>query len=697
MVTRLGDRLVAARRRRFVGRENERELFRSALTAPELPFVVLHVYGPGGVGKTTLLKEFIAVAAELGIPTLYVDARNVDPSPEGVMAALQLALGLTSPENPVDVMAERGGRQVLFFDTFELLAPLVTWLREVLLPQLPDDTLIVFGDRRPPVPAWYTDPGWQDLIHILALRNLSPNESKDYLSRRNIPAEHHDEVLTFTHGHPLALSLVADVFAHKGDVRFQAEATPDVVKALLEQLVQKVPGPSHRTALEVCALVRVTTEALLSAVLDTPDVHELFDWLRGLSFIESGPLGLFPHDLAREALTADLRWRNRNWYSELHRRIRNFYTSGLEKASLLEQQRILFDYIFLHRDNPVVRPYLEWQESGTSVPGAMWEEDEPRLVEMVREFEGDASAQIAAYWFRREPAGVLVFRDTEQNPTGFLLSLSLEQLTDADAEVDPAIDRARRFLSVKAPLRTGEAARHFRFWMASDTYQSVSPVQSLIFVNAVRQYFTPGLVYSFFPTADPAFWAPLFAYADLHPVPEAEFEVGGRRYGVYGHDWRVVPVMSWLSLLAEREIAAAPDQVAPAPSPSPVVVLSEQEFESAVQEAMRNYARPEVLKSSPLLQSRLVIERVGASASRTERLTALQELLVEACAYLQRTPREAKFYRAVLHTYIKPAATQELAAEMLDLPFSTFRRHLKQGMARVCEIVWQWELHGITT
>lgn len=697
MTLRLADRLVAARRRRFVGRENERELFRSALAAPELPFVLLHVYGPGGVGKTTLLKEFIAIAGELGVPTLYVDARNVDPSPEGVLAALQLSLGLTAPEHPIEVMAARGGRQVLLFDTGELLAPLVTWLREVLLPQLPDDTLIVFGDRRPPVPAWYTDPGWQDLIHILPLRNLSPNESKDYLSRRNIPSEHHDEVLTFTHGHPLALSLVADVFAHKGDVRFHAEATPDVVKALLEQLVQKVPGPSHRTALEVCALVRVTTEALLSAVLDAPDVHELFDWLRGLSFIESGPLGVFPHDLAREALSADLRWRNRNWYAELHRRVRNFYTSGLEKASVLEQQSILFDYIFLHRDNPMVRPFLEWQESGTSVPGAMREEDAPKLVEMVRSHEGNESAEIAAHWFNRQPGSVLVFRDTEQNPTGFLMALSLEQVTEEDAEVDPAVRGALAYLNTHAPLRAGEVAKHFRFWMAADTHQAVSPVQSLIFVNTVRHYFTPGLVYSFFPCADAAFWAPLFAYADLHPVADADFEVGGKRYGVYGHDWRAVPVMAWLTLLAEREIAASPDQVAPAPAPSPVVVLSEQEFGTAVQEVIRNYTRPEALKSSPLLQSRLVIERAGANAARPERIAALQRLVMDACDNLQRSPREAKLYRALSHTYIKPAPTQEAAADLLDLPFSTYRRHLKQGITRVCEIMWQWELNGTAT
>lgn len=697
MTSRLSDRLVAARRRRFVGRESEREMFRTALESPELPFVVLHVYGPGGVGKTTLIKEFIAIAGEMGVPTLYVDARNVDPSPEGMLVALQLALGLTIPENPVDVLAARGGRQVLVVDTFELLAPLVTWLREVFLPQLPDDTLIVFGDRRPPVPAWYTDPGWQDLIQNLPLRNLSPNESKDYLSRRNIPSEQHEEVLTFTHGHPLALSLVADVFAQKGDVRFHAEATPDVVKALLEQLVQKVPGPTFRTALEVCALVRVTTEALLANVLETPDVHDLFDWLRGLSFIESGPLGLFPHDLAREALTADLRWRNRIWYAELHRRIREFYTASLENSSGLEQQRLLFDYVFLHRDNPVVKPFLEWQEAGTSVPTPMREDDEPRLLEMVRRFEGAESARLAAYWFQRQPGSVIVFRDTEHKPSGFLMTLALEQISDDVADADPAIKCALRFLNINAPLRPGEVARYFRFWMSGDTYQDVSPIQSLIFINAVRHYFTPGIVYSFLPTADAAFWAPLFAYADLHLVATAGFEVGGRHYGVYGHDWRAVPVMAWLSLLGDREIAATPEQVAPAPAAAPVLVLSEPDFASAVHEVIRNYARMDALKSSPLLQSRLVFERSGATAGRGERIAALQRLVTESCELLQRSPRDVKLYRAIFHTYIKPAATQEQAAELLDLPFSTFRRHLKQGMTRVSDVLWQWELHGVDT
>lgn len=81
-------------------------------------------------------------------------------------------------------------------------------------------------------------------------------------------------------------------------------------------------------------------------------------------------------------------------------------------------------------------------------------------------------------------------------------------------------------------------------------------------------------------------------------------------------------------------------------------------------------------------------------ANTTERATALQGLLKEAAQSLQAAPREARLYRALHHTYFQPAPTQEQAAELLDIPFSTYRRHLKEGIARVVELLWQKELEG---
>jgi hypothetical protein len=61
---------------------------------------------------------------------------------------------------------------------------------------------------------------------------------------------------------------------------------------------------------------------------------------------------------------------------------------------------------------------------------------------------------------------------------------------------------------------------------------------------------------------------------------------------------------------------------------------------------------------------------------------------------LQSSPKEVRLYKAVYHTYIQPAPTQEVAAELLDLPFSTYRRHLKDGLSRLVDLLWQWELAG---
>ncbi len=89
-----------------------------------------------------------------------------------------------------------------------------------------------------------------------------------------------------------------------------------------------------------------------------------------------------------------------------------------------------------------------------------------------------------------------------------------------------------------------------------------------------------------------------------------------------------------------------------------------------------------------------MLDRAGRTAEARQRAAALQALIKSTAEALQASPRDAKLYRAVYHTYLQPAPTQEQAAELLDLPFSTYRRHLKSGMQRLAEISWQQEIGG---
>src|SRR3954469_23704599 len=88
LTSTVADRLKSARRRRFVGRAAELELFVAALAAPEPPFTVLWIHGPGGVGKTALLGALADAAADVGVGAVSLDLRTIEPSPPAFKAEL---------------------------------------------------------------------------------------------------------------------------------------------------------------------------------------------------------------------------------------------------------------------------------------------------------------------------------------------------------------------------------------------------------------------------------------------------------------------------------------------------------------------------------------------------------------------------------------------------------------------------------
>jgi hypothetical protein len=98
-----------------------------------------------------------------------------------------------------------------------------------------------------------------------------------------------------------------------------------------------------------------------------------------------------------------------------------------------------------------------------------------------------------------------------------------------------------------------------------------------------------------------------------------------------------------------------------------------------------------MLGRSPLLHTRLLRDRAGDEEPDAD---TLESLLNEAVETLRQHPQDDKLLRAVDRTYVRPAATQERAAEVLGLPFSTYRRHLSIGVARIVSWLWDKEVHG---
>lgn len=676
-------RLESARRRAFVGRDAELELFASALAAPEPPFVVLHLHGPGGIGKSTLLEAFAARAEELGQGWARLDGRGVEGSPEGFRRALAAATGDGPPP------------RVLLVDAYEALAPIDGWLREELVPSLSGRTLVVLAGRDPPAPGWREDAGWRELARSVALRNLAPEHARALLERRGVREEQIPEALAFTHGHPLALALVADVLAQEApEVGLTAERSLDVVQVLVQRFTSGIPSPLHREALEVCAHARTTTERLLADGLGREDVHAVFEWLRGLSFVECGPAGLLPHDLARDALDADLRWRNPEAYAALHRRVRAHVVARLTTARGVDAQRAFFDLLFLHRNNPAARPMYRWKELGRGVAEPATAADRKRIVELAGRHLGEEETARVERWLAVPPAAAFVYREGVEPVSAFALHLDLQGASERDLAADPVARVAWEHVRSRAPLRAGEEADLARAWADAELGLDVpSRGTELIALVSTRSWMTrPKLAWSFI-AADPAVWSAFMEHLTFERLPGGVVVGNGRTVAVFAHDWRVMPFSAWLEVMGEREIVVGSADLSPRPhaQPEPLVVLSQPEFEEAVRQALRDFTSPEALRGSVLLRSRVVLDRAGGGAL----VPALQALLREAAASLAAHPREEKLHRAVQRTYLEPAPTQERAAELLRLPFGTYRRHLLAGVERIAAWLWDRELFGL--
>jgi len=688
---RLKDILQQQRKKNFVGRQKEIAFFEGLLKEKEPAYHLIYIYGPGGQGKTTLLKQFADYCKENNVPCIQLDGRYIESHPDSFKKALQS----TSPFETKDVaeaIDAHKGNTVLLIDSYEKLRSLDDWLRMEFLPELPENVITVISSRSNLSTNWKNDPGWQSITKIFALKELTKEESTQLLNRRNIPSDQVKRIVDYTHGNPLALSVVADMFDQRKDSRFDPLDSPDIMKTLLEQFVQEVPSPAHKAALELCSLVYVTTEKIIEEVLNPQMAHELFNWLTTLTFVEKGPAGIYPHDLARDAITSEMHWRNPEWYRHLHIKTQQFFISRLLKLSGEKQREILFGLMFLHRLNPEVKPFLEFQEAGNTRQEMMKESDREPILAMVKKYEGNTAAEYVSKWMGHEAADTWVFRDAEKTPAGFVLKINMEKIS---GKTNDKVIGALLPYKKEWAIGDGELMTVFRSWMSRDHYQNVSAVQSAIFLGIVQCYFTPGLAVSMIRCVNPEFWQQILNYADLHHIPELDHELNEQRYGWYMHDWRKRPPLAWLDLMGKREIHE--EETSEVQILTAEQGITEQKFVDAVHDALKQIKNPKKIVGNVLLKSQLVKQAAENGTTELDLALILADKLSKAIASLENSAKEETLHRVLYRTFINPVGSQEQTADFLYMSFSTYRRQVKKGVEKVADILWLEEKSQVVT
>jgi len=653
--TSLGDIIDDARQRGFVGRRPELRSFDGAV-AGSSPRRVLFVHGPGGIGKTTLLLQMRSRARLAGRDVALIDGGEIDPSPEGFAAAIRVA----------------GGGGVLLVDGYEQLAPIDGWLRRELIPSLPAGTVVVLAGRDPPAPPLRTDPGWRQLLAIHRLDHLDDADSANLLAHAGVPAGAREPLVRLGRGHPLALALLADV-ARAGVVPQALADVPDLISALLESLLREAPSDAHLVGLATCARAWLTTEDLLRDTVGS-DAPAIWSWLRRRPFVACGPRGLTPHDLARDVLDAEFQRRSPERYRALHRVIHNHVVAGIRAAGGTDRQLLAQQLLFLHRHSPHTAAFFALRRQGSAAVVPARRDEYGRLVWMVRRAQGTAAADLAERWLADQPEQISVVR-TEEGVAGFAYHL-LCPTGSAMEQRDPVVRAVLDHVARTAAVRPGEQIDITRFFGGArdgdrDQYAVLSGAVSSIILWCTRP-----LAWSFVVFVDAAYWRPYLDYLGFQLA--VEVDLGGVRHVVYGHDWRRFPVDQWLDLMNVREQAGGAG-----PPPASILrppPLDQGRFRAAVRSALRTLNRPDQLAGNPLVGSALATDVAGLRAA-----------VEEAIARLADEPKGDQLRAVVRRTFLRPASSQEAAAELLGLPFSTYRRYLAKAVEQVTETLWAVE------
>ena len=672
VVSRFDERLRAARARRFAGRAAERAAFAAVLKG-DAPTAVLWVCGPGGIGKSALLDQLEDDALAVGRPVIRVDGRDTDGSPGAFSAAVPGA-------------ADTPGIVVLA-DTFDRCDGLEGWLRRDFAAGLPSDALIVVASRHPPGLEWRTAADWTGLLQVMVLRDLPREDAVALLDTRDVPPGLRDPLLAFAGGHPLALSLAGQVAGAGAAPAGGWVPSADVLRTLVSALVGAVPSAVHQHVLQICAHAYDTSEELLRAVLGPEqDARVLFNWLCDQPFIEFGAGGVFPHDVIREVLDADLRWRDPQGYEAVHRGIRRHLVERIGRESGAVVLRAMRELSFLHRHGGVMPDFVTWTREEIH-DDAFQHADTGALLALAAAAEGAESARIAGYWLSRQPGAFRVYRKSRAaEPAAFMAWLRLSDPEGEDSRVDPVTAAVWEHCRAARPLRPGEHIAVVRFSVDPEAYQRPSPVGDLVQMRVLSEWLRgKKLAWSYIVVADPDFWRPEMDYLDQHLI-SARPAVGGRSYGIYAHDWREVPVEPWLDRHVEQELFGPRGQ--PAIRPADFAVLSREEFDTAVRDALRSWRRPDQMGVNPLTRARLAAEPPGDPSA------ALRQALADAAGTLAQDPRTRHLHRAIAATFLDGTPTQEAAAERLGVPFSTYRRHLARGLREICDLLWSRELYG---
>jgi hypothetical protein len=625
---------------RFAGRERELEALERLLDA-DSPATIAFIHGPGGIGKSTLLRELERRARERGLAPLLIDARSLGADPGELERSLAEVEGAERP--------------LLILDTYERAGALGSHLRTHVLPGLPSGARVVIAGRVPPEPDWRRG-SWDAITTTIPLGPLDEVEAKALLSLRGLEEpEAADALLRWASGEPLALALGADaVTAPAGLDPARLGESPELAATLVRWIADDELSEANLDVLLVAAIARAVDAPLLADVLPGVGGDEAEQWLRELSFAETIAGRVTVHDRVRRGLRTEARKEDPEHERELRRKV----ADHLYSRAIGGEPRLV-DEITALIDDPVVR----WGFDG----GDTHRVDRPR--------PGDEEAAAAAlgasgtqWWasvkrfFVEAPDRIAVVRDDAGRLVGFCIAVTPESVPEW-ADEDPVLGGWLEHARAHVPDGNAVIWRGSFDLTAGRKGDPASPIVALLntAANALSGLPNPRWFYAAVDPENEVALALSEAIGSRH-LPELDVSDGKRTLQCHVLDHGPGGVISTVRGFVYRDLGL------PVPRSSHPAIDS-----GAVREAMRSFHDVTTLADSSLAKGE----------TRSQRAEHVRALLRDGLDSFGSSPHERLLRATLERGYLDPEASHERATQELHMSRSTYFRRLREATERL--------------